>query len=440
MARLADYASLLEALEHQGFRIKANQCIAVRNRTVQCGRCAEACVSGCIQVENRALSINPEQCIGCGSCATACPTGAIATVNPDDHQIIEEMAAVQAHNDGLVVIACASMLERAEGKIDGDAVVKVACLGRIDEAALVHAAAQGARKIVLVSDACETCAYATGRRLIDRVVTGAQALLAAWNSPCRIKLGTTFPRQCARGQKDTYDLQRREFLLGMKDMAATSARQTAELMINDKLGMGEEEPAYEHVTDDGTLPHRLPARRVRLLQSLNDLGKPAAATVPGRLWHRVVIDEQRCSGCQMCAVFCPSGALAKHQEIDEAATQACNKLFRAPGNPRSAAAEGAAKPARPIYKRHKGPSASSSFAGGEQVDLLFTPRLCLGCDSCRQLCPQRAIRIEEGIDTAHITSNATTRTPLKDIAREKGGPDAIRNSMSKLIDSPFLWG
>lgn len=440
MANFADYASLLEALGHQGFRVKPNQCVSVRNRQVSCNRCASACATGCISIQGHTLSINPENCIGCGTCATACPTGALATVSPTDDQIIDEIRAVTIRNEGLAVIACASLLERAGERVDRDSIASVPCLGRLDESMLARTAADDARKIILVADDCENCPHGAARATIDDVVASTTSILHAWKSRCTIRLGTTFPRRCAQTGKPRYNADRREFLLSMREGAENSARQAADFALDQKLGEHDSDPEYEHVGTDGTLPYRLPQRRARLMQALNAIGQPTEEEVESRLWRRVVIDSERCNGCQMCAVFCPSGALRKHQAIDHEAMEACAKLFRAPGNPsQGRPREGTASP-KPLYKRHPGPSASSSFATGEQVDLLFEARLCLGCDSCRQLCPKNAITTQNAVMASHLQAGHVTATPLKDIFREKGGPDAIRNSMSKLIDSPFLWG
>ena len=69
------------------------------------------------------------------------------------------------------------------------------------------------------------------------------------------------------------------------------------------------EPQFAHVQADGTLPHFVPERRLRLFNSLKALGTPAAPTVTTRLWGQVTIDTELCRSCRMCTVFCPTGAL-----------------------------------------------------------------------------------------------------------------------------------
>ena len=71
------------------------------------------------------------------------------------------------------------------------------------------------------------------------------------------------------------------------------------------------EPQFAHVQADGTLPHFVPERRLRLFNSLKALGTPAAPTVTTRLWGQVTIDTELCRSCRMCTVFCPTGALTE---------------------------------------------------------------------------------------------------------------------------------
>lgn len=70
------------------------------------------------------------------------------------------------------------------------------------------------------------------------------------------------------------------------------------------------------VGKDGTLPHFIPDRRERLLAALDSLGQPQDVLMDTRLWGHVIIDPEKCSSCQMCATFCPTGAIAKYAGED----------------------------------------------------------------------------------------------------------------------------
>lgn len=442
---VADLADLLDVLSKQNFLIDANRCISVRNRNVSCGKCIEACVSGCIRIDGRRLLVDTARCIQCGTCATACPTGAIQTINPTDAELFETARQAMSHNDNMLVIACAPQIKRAEALVNPETMVRVPCLGRIDESLILAAAALGAQRIALVASDCEHCSYGKGAQTIAAVHQSARVLLAAWESPCKLKLTQKFPKACAKQTDLGYDFQRRDFLLSIKSTAKTSGRETAVFAMRRAMGAPEEKPPeYEHVQADGTLPHYRPRRRALLSSALQHLGTPADTVVSCRLWRRVRIDETHCSGCQMCAVFCPSAALAKRVEIDEDANRKPLKLYRAPGNPRAARKDApTGEPSPQLACAASGETKrtlpSGTGASGK-VTLVHTPSLCVNCGCCAQLCPHQAISLEASVRARELSGNCTETIPLKNALREKSGPDSIRNSMSKLIDSAYLWG
>ncbi len=465
MPSVNDYADLLGVLANQGFYINSNACLVVRNRNVSCGACVAACVGGCIAQDGRRLIVDTTRCVHCGSCATACPTGAIGLKNPGDKQLLDDAANVLARNGEMVVFACDHIREKAKGHIEADSMVPVTCLSRVDESVLATCASLGAKRIVLVSDSCATCAYAKASALISQVVQCAKSAFSAWEVPCQIKLSAgKFPRICALAADEAYDCERRLFFQNMRDGLKSSGMEAANYMIEKNIEGEEEPPEYEHVTIDGTLPHRLPRHRLLLFDALDlcaknatgevsndeetdadspspdDLAAAEAPCVPkpgpavhGRLFAKVSIDAQACNGCQMCAVFCPTGAIAKHEELDEEAATRTAKMYRAPGNPRAEA-----------YKAHgqdeTSEHSSSSVRVVKSVTLLHAPERCVHCGTCVPVCAHHAIPLHAAVEATSRRAGYIDALKLKDISREKGGPDAIRNSMSKLLNSPSLWG
>ncbi len=61
-----------------------------------CGLCAEACVYGALNLDQRrgVMSANQVLCKGCGACSTACPSGAIVLNHFTPDQILAEVEAV----------------------------------------------------------------------------------------------------------------------------------------------------------------------------------------------------------------------------------------------------------------------------------------------------------------------------------------------------------
>ena len=58
-------------------RVHRERCAKVRNRNVDCLKCAAACTSGCLSLDDGELVIDASKCVGCGTCATVCPTCAL---------------------------------------------------------------------------------------------------------------------------------------------------------------------------------------------------------------------------------------------------------------------------------------------------------------------------------------------------------------------------
>ena len=72
------------AVDSGAIRVHRERCAKVRNRNVDCLKCAAACTSGCISLEDGELVIDASKCVGCGTCATVCPTCALESLYPSD--------------------------------------------------------------------------------------------------------------------------------------------------------------------------------------------------------------------------------------------------------------------------------------------------------------------------------------------------------------------
>ena len=75
------------AVDSGAIRVHRERCAKVRNRNVDCLKCAAACTSGCISLEDGELVIDASKCVGCGTCATVCPTCALESLNPSDAEL-----------------------------------------------------------------------------------------------------------------------------------------------------------------------------------------------------------------------------------------------------------------------------------------------------------------------------------------------------------------
>lgn len=389
MPNVHNIIGVFEKLESRDITVHQHRCVRVRNRNTTCSKCADACTSGCISFAENELVIQPEKCIGCGTCCTVCPTCALEANRPNDAELFRLSMAAMQKADGEVVLASEQILAAAEGLYDPERVVSLVNLGRIEETLLVRLAEAGAKRITLVQPREVDAANAKGIETAQLVCDTANLILQTWGSDCRARVAEKFPSVARRGEEAAYNEARRSFFTDMRDEATEAAGIAANVVVDDALGVEpEKENIYQHlrVMDDGTLPHFMPDRRERLLNALSDLGEPEDVMLNTRLWGHVVIDVDKCTGCRMCATFCPTGAIFKYTDEDDGTTG----IEHAPGD-------------------------------------------CVKCYSCQDVCPAGALELSEEVFAVDLLSGAVDRYEMEPEETQRSDPHSIVNSMKGLI-------
>lgn len=145
-----------------------------------------------------------------------------------------------------------------------------------------------------------------------------------------------------------------------------------------------------HVQADGTLPHFVPERRLRLFNCLKSMGAPRADSVTTRLWGQVDLDVELCRSCRMCTVFCPTGALARFDTAD----------------------------------------------GSFGVEHRST--LCMQCRLCEVICPERAITVRDAVDLEEFLSGSKVRFAMLPVGWNPGQEDAIATRMARYLKTDTL--
>ena len=391
MAR-SSILGLFEVLNSANIVVHQTRCAVVRNKNATCMKCAQACTSGCISYDDNELIISPDLCVGCGTCATVCPTCALEAHHPSDGELYGACKEAAAAADGKLVISCEQIAAAARKHLDATRVAQVVCLGRVEESLLVRLAADGVEQIVLVSGPCETCEHKVGLKTAKLVCQTTKTLLETWNNTCNVRLSDKFPSFVRLTERLAYDASKRAFF----DTAGKDAKLVATHAANEKvrevLGETDEESEnapesrYLKVMADGTLPHFIPDRRERLLDSLARLGDPNPGYIETRLWGHVSIDVTLCTSCRMCATFCPTGAIVKFDEED-------------------------------------GTFGIEHRAGD-----------CVKCRCCTDICPKGALVLEDVVDARAISEGTVERHVLPPRSKEPSGPHAILNYMRDLFE------
>lgn len=408
--------NLIDEMNSPLLAVEPQRCVLVRHRNGECLRCAAVCTTGAISLGEEGIVVSPEKCIGCGTCASACPTGCLTAANPTDEELFGAVEAALAENEGRVAIACERAFAMASGnrmkrdscdatapsfvpgKIagatsDGRPLVGVVCLGRVDESLLVEATARGARSIQLISGPCESCPHRCGGALSDEIIVSAETLLAALGAPSpidRIRLQHASDtreilrlRPTASAQDDTNAVNAATVADASGDCLSESGYPVAPP--TGESQQDSREPQFAHVQADGTLPHFVPERRLRLFNSLKALGTPAAPTVTTRLWGQVTIDTELCRSCRMCTVFCPTGALTRFDAANDA-----------------------------FGVEHRS-------------------ALCMQCRLCETICPEQAITVAEEVSADEFLSGKKFRFTMQPIGWNPGAEDSIASRMARFI-------
>ena len=408
--------NLIDEMNSPLLAVEPQRCVLVRHRNGECLRCAAVCTTGAISLGDEGIVVSPEKCIGCGTCASACPTGCLTAANPTDEELFGAVEAALAENEGRVAIACERAFAMASGnrmkrdscdatapsfvpgKIagatsDGRPLVGVVCLGRVDESLLVEATARGARSIQLISGPCESCPHRCGGALSDEIIVSAETLLAALGTPSpidRIRLQHASDtreilrlRPTASAQDDTNAVNAATVADASEDCLSESGYPVAPP--TGESQQDSREPQFAHVQADGTLPHFVPERRLRLFNSLKALGTPAAPTVTTRLWGQVTIDTELCRSCRMCTVFCPTGALPRFDAANDA-----------------------------FGVEHRS-------------------ALCMQCRLCETICPEQAITVAEEVSADEFLSGKKFRFTMQPIGWNPGAEDSIASRMARFI-------
>lgn len=309
MPRLAveQVVGILDRLESRPIAVHAGQCTRLRHRRSTCTRCADACPVGAISWQD-GLQVDAETCTSCGICATVCPAGALEAHSPTNGELLAQVQKVVKERSR-VAFACPLYVETYGG---GERFISVNCLGRLDESILVGAVSLGAQSVWLMDGACEECAHAIGRDVAAAAAGRADKLLEAFGVSQRIAMRPDLlpMSETAYGTNGAGEaLSRRGFF---KLLARDTVR-LGEIAVESVL-KGQSAQAEKEVKK-GELPVALPAKRRLLLDALRRIGKLASATFSADdgLWAGFGFGED-CTGCQMCAFFCPTGALSKVEQ------------------------------------------------------------------------------------------------------------------------------
>ena len=273
----------------------------------------KSCASGCISYDGEVLTVSPEKCIGCSTCATVCPTCALGpttrAMRPSRRRPAHRLRPTRARPLG-----CGELLEQARGRYEekdracgmpwprGRVPPSRSCRGRRPRG--------GAHPRRL-----QYCDHGRGRACARRWWKPPR-LLGNWGAPMTVRFSGKLPASAKRAAD--YDSRApRPCSRKGAALAPDAGVVVAETAVTG-LGDASNADAEASVADarDGRYLKVMttvrcpfyPHRRERCSITWRHGRAGGRHEVDTRLWGHVVIDTDACASCQMCAVFCPTGA------------------------------------------------------------------------------------------------------------------------------------
>ncbi len=324
----------------QKIRISPQFCTIAKFARSGCRQCLLACPVHAIEPGDRSLIIT-SRCTGCECCVAACPNEAfsLATEGEDSSQPDRDQGSIY----------CSKLVS---GKIDLSKPLThgiVPCIGSLPLHSLLNRGTQAREPIKIITAECDHCEMRAGYLTFEkarREILSPLVSLKVPVAPIIVQKGTDRDKReagkrylaCRAHQEDKSALGRRDFILSLRRAASPLGR--------DKKPKGIEKEGPE------SGEKRLPMWISALIALFRNNREIFAEEEKAPFFSEMEIDDS-CTGCEVCASFCPTGAL-------------------------------------------RGKSAQEKF------HLEWTPSHCSGCDLCEEICPEHAIHFSPGLPVQKI--------------------------------------
>ena len=277
--------------------LSAGSCVRSLSVESECNKCEIVCPTGAIVIGNNPLPvINFSNCVECGGCHGICPSEALS---------LETFNATDFFFD---------FVESEENLISCRK--NVPCISALSVEYIISMAVLK-KEIILDMGYCDECAIATTchKQILENYEEATYILQAMENS-AEIKLMDV----CFETQKKETD--RRSFLsaLNLKSMGQVKSSFEQEVIkASDEL--------VEHTLqkiDTALLKRKtIPEKRKIFFTAIKRVEKPSQFHIVDAteisFTSAKIMDEEKCTACQMCYRVCPTGALTsdiKNSKID----------------------------------------------------------------------------------------------------------------------------
>ncbi len=344
---LFSIAERFSSLDHSALTLDTERCLHSQDRFSGCQACFEICPVGAI-TPGRPPSLDPQKCAQCLACLMVCPVGAYTA----DDSVASLLNAVKNLEKAPLELLCERNPRPTLGVSKAGTAIRIkGCLAGLGAGAYLVLAVLGQEHILVRTDACSACEWATLPAQVQAQVSHARQLLEGWGKAGSLECVSVLESPTERPFCEAANppLSRRDiFQTALRQGRATLAR------VVDEWG----------ATPAGRQPGR---DRLRIQKALKQLPASPPATQPatppahtGSLngmdfaWLSV---SEACTACGICARICPTGALR-----------------------------------------------FGKYAGETAFQLTFQAANCVGCDMCLHVCAPSAISLDHDPTFARIFS------------------------------------
>ena len=274
-------------IEKNSIRIQSENCINVRYKNGECGKCQEICPHNAIMINDKEVKVDELACDQCGMCTHICPTD---TFRFEEESLLQYEQKIR--DQEMVCFTC-----KKQGNSNTD--ILLPCLKLLSLELLMIAAQNNAPiQVYIDTESCLTCNISFEQsELID--------LIKSWNDLTNeeYKVNIIYHKKLKKTQYKKFS--RRDFFSISKNKTKQQLREflhdpVKEITLNDKVKIGER--------------RRYLKKTVKQEDYNNKLIKPEMA----KKMNLGFIDvDQECTLCGRCAVLCPTGALQTEKQDED---------------------------------------------------------------------------------------------------------------------------
>ena len=339
----------------------------------ECGLCVDTCPLRAIKVDQNEIAIDKTICNGCGACIVACPHNAIVYPTFSLEELDKEMEGLLLSKDialdHRIIAATCQSCSPTFGRDGGGQLsypgsmlpVKVPCLAMVSPWLILRAFDMGAQGFALIASRGK-CRSGFDSARWQENIQFVQKLFNCWNiEPERLRLF-----EVAEDAPSNIKRKLSQF-----------AREIARLEPTP-LTISESTPVSIEGLSLSTLIKGL----------ANKLGNsPREVVFTGNVpFGKVELDSSQCTGCGLCALNCPTGALVV-----------------------------------------------SSSEESDAYQLLFEHGSCVACGRCVDICPEKCLRLDRILELDKIDTPAVMLFEDRIIrCRECGSPIGPKAMMAKV--------